>query len=197
MKKVLFLFCFSFFLSTITAQSEAELPETDKIIEAKTVLLKGEEYIQIGKDSLALYGDSDGYVGFEAIISVANLAKAYAGISHANLGNYEKAIAYLEDYDDGDDEIFNNIVKEVLGDCLVNIGRVEESIKYFETAAHEIQNSAFSSMCYKKAALAYRELNNYSKVIDIFTLIKDKYPQSKEAIDADKYIEEATSQLNR
>lgn len=173
-----------------------------KTYDAQVAMYKGEQYFgaaiagQPGQDSLALYGDQNGYIGFESIISEygstkpGKLAKYYAGICHANLGNYEKALEYLKDYS-GSDAILSQLVNGSIGDCLDNTGKSEEAISYYLKAAKGVDNASQSPIFYKKAGLIYRNLGQYDKVIEMFTAIKNNYANSMTALDVDKYIEEA------
>lgn len=175
---------------------------TPKTQEAQVAMFKGEEYFRSaitgmpGQDSLALYGDQNGYVGFENIISEygstkpGKLAKYYAGICHANMGNYDKALEYLKDYS-GSDKILSQLVNGSIGDCLDNLGRPEEAVSYYIKAAKGVDNAAQSPVLYKKAGLIYRQLGQYDKVIEMFTIIKNNYMNSPTAMEADKYIAEA------
>lgn len=164
--------------------------------EAQVAMFKGEQYFMAQQDSLALYGDGNGYIGFEAIINqygstkAANIAKMYAGISYSRLGNYEQAISYLNNFKGGD-EILTYTAKGALGDCLVNTGKLDEGVKHFMDAAKGLDDRHLAPIYYKKAALTYRELKNYDKVIELFTKLKNEYIGTTEANDAEKYIEEA------
>lgn len=165
--------------------------------EAQVAMIKGQEYFQAGIDSLALNGDGNGYIGFIGIIDeygstpAGNLANAYAGLSYARLKQYEKAIPYLQKFN-GNDVMVAPSVKSAIGDCLVNTGKVEEGAAQFEKAAKDANDQLLSPIFYKKAALAYRSLKNHDKVISLFTTIQNDYMASPEAMDAQKYIEEAT-----
>lgn len=167
-----------------------------KAKEAQVALYKGEMYYRNGQDSLAIYGDNNGYVGFESIINEygstqpGKLAKLYAGISYANLGQYDKALEYLKGFD-SNDLILSQLVNSTIGDCLANTGKAEEAISYFIKAAKGVDNEIQSPILYKKAGLIYRDLGQYDKVIETFTTIKNKYANSQYAFEADKYIEEA------
>lgn len=167
-----------------------------KTQDAQVALFKGEQYFQSGMDSLALNGDGNGYIGFIGIISeygstkTGDLAKAYAGLSYARLGQYEQALSYLKDFSGGDDMV-TPAVKGAIGDCLVNTGKAEDAISYFESAAKDADDALLSPIFYKKAAIVYRDLKKYDKVIDLFTKIKNNYMASPEAAEADKYIAEA------
>lgn len=165
--------------------------------EAQAALFKGELYFQNGMDSLALFGDGNAYIGFESVINEygstksADLAKAYAGLSYARMGKYDQALNYLKDFKGGD-LMITPAVKGAIGDCLINTGKPEEAVSYFEGAASDANDILLSPVFYKKAAIVYRSQKNYDKVIELFTKIKNNYTTSPEALDAAKYIEEAT-----
>lgn len=167
-----------------------------KAEEAQTAIFKGETYFREGKDSLALFGNGNDYLGLESVINeygstkTGDLAKGYAGVIYTRMGEYEKALPYLKDYS-GSDALFTYLVKGSIGDCLVNTGKIEESISYFESAAKGMDNELYSPIYYKKAALAYKEMKNYKKVAEIYEYIKNNYGSSMEASEADKYILEA------
>jgi len=164
--------------------------------EAQAAIFPGERYFTMGQDSLALYGDGKGYVGFEAIINdysstkAGNLAKLYAGICYANLGKYDQALGYLKDYS-GKDAILSYLVYGAIGDCLDNTGKPDEAVSNYLKGAKGVDNPVQSPVLYKKAALIYRNQGNYDKVIEIFTLIKNQYMNSPISMEADKYIDEA------
>lgn len=165
--------------------------------EAQAAMFRGEQYFQSGMDSLALFGDGNAYIGFVQIINEygstksGDLAKAYAGLSYARMGKYEEALSYLKDFKGGD-VMVTPAVHGAIGDCLVNTGKPEEAVSHFEKAAKSADDVLLSPIFYKKAAIVYRELKNYDKVISLFTTIKNNYMASPEAGEADKYIMEAT-----
>lgn len=164
--------------------------------EAQVALIKGERYFAMQMDSLAIYGDGNGYLGFESIINeygstkAGSLAKYYAGVSYSRLGKYDQAIDHLSSFS-ADDEVVKYLAKGLLGDCYVNKGELEKGAKLFVEAAKGSGNLVVSPVYYKKAALVYRDLKDYDKVIELFTTVKDNYLASPEGAEADKYIEEA------
>lgn len=165
--------------------------------EAQKAIVKGQYYFDNGLDSLAVYGDANGYAGFENIIEefgstkTGNLAKGYAGISLARMGKYDEALKYLQSYSNSGDKLFSYLVDGTIGDCLASQGKSDEAISHFTKAAKAVDNAVQSPILYKKAALLYREQKKYDKVIEIFTLVKNDYINSSVAAEADKYIEEA------
>lgn len=167
-----------------------------KTTEAQVAMFKGEQYFRAGQDSLAVFGDKNGYLGFESIADEygstkpGKLAKLYAGICYANMGNYEKGLEYLKGYS-GDDKIISQLVNGSIGDCLDNLGKPDEAVSYYIKGAKGVDNVSQSPILYKKAGLIYRSQGNYDKVIETFTIIKDQYMNSPAAMEADKYIDEA------
>jgi len=164
--------------------------------EAQSAIFKGEQYFQMQQDSLALFGDGNGYIGFEAIINeygstkVADLAKYYAGISYSRMGRYDEAIKHLKGFKAGD-KMLVHAAKGALGNCYANTGKLDDAAKSFMDAAKGADDVLLTPLFYKKAALVYRDMKNYDKVAELFTLIKNNYMNSPEAADADKYIAEA------
>jgi tetratricopeptide (TPR) repeat protein len=165
--------------------------------EAAAALFKGELYF--GRDSfaIALNGNGVDYPGFEAIISdygltpAGNLAKAYAGICYFRLGETEKALEQLKSYS-GKDKMISPAVTGLIGDCYVNLGQVKEGVGYFEKAAAQADNEVISPAYLKKAGTAYESLQQYSEAVRAYTTIKEKYYNSEEAADIDKYITRAS-----
>ena len=166
---------------------------------AQAAVFRGEVYFTQKQDSLALFGDGNGFAGFESIIEeygstkAGNLAKARAGICYANLGNYEKALSYLKDYSGKGDALFSQMINGTIGDCLDNLGKQDDAVSYYEKAAKGTDSRQYSPIYYKKAGLIYLAQGKYDKAIEAFSTIKNKYMDSQIAIsEADRYIEEAT-----
>ncbi|MDR1555521.1 MAG: tetratricopeptide repeat protein [Tannerellaceae bacterium] len=164
---------------------------------AAAALFKGELYF--GRDSfaLALHGNGADYPGFESIISdygitrSGNLAKAYAGICYYRLGETEKAIKQLKAFS-ANDKMLSPAITGLIGDCYLNSGKEKESIPYFEKAARLADNEVISPIYLKKAGYAYENLQQYNDAIKVYTSIKEKYFNSEEASDIDKYITRAS-----
>ncbi len=174
-----------------------------KAEEAQAAIYKGQQYFGAGQDSVAVFGDGNGYVGFETIMDEysstkpGKLAKLYAGICYANMGQYDKALDYLKGYS-GSDEIISYLVNGAIGDCLDNLGQKEEAVSYYIKAAKGVDNESQSPILYKKAGLIYRDLGQYDKVIEVFTTVKNQYMRNTQAfVEADKYIEEANILKNK
>lgn len=163
---------------------------------AAAAVFKGERYFERDSFALALYGNGADYPGFESIISdygitrAGNLAKAYAGVCYFKLGETDKAIDQLKDFS-GKDNIIAPTITGLIGDCYINTGKVKEGATYFEKAAKQAANQIISPTFLKKAGLAYENLGQYNDAVKAYTAIKEKYSESEEASDIDKYITRA------
>lgn len=171
------------------------LPQQQK---ATAALFKGEQYFARDSFQLALNGNGADYEGFEAIIDqygstkAGNLAKAYAGICYSKLGDNENALKQLKSFSASDNMIAPAITIAI-GDCYVNMDNAKEGVKFFEKAAKEADNEVLAPVALKKAGIAYESLNQYSDAVKVYTTIKEKYYNSMEASDIDKFITRASA----
>jgi len=160
---------------------------------AEKSIFKGQHYFERDSFALALFGNGLDYDGFESIISqygrtkTGNLAKAYAGICYYKLGDPHSAIKQLKSYKTGDTQMMSRVTG-LLGDCYVSIGDTKEGIKYFEKAATKANDANISPLYLKKAGIAYESLMQYKDAVRVYAIIKEKYSQSTEAGEIDKFI---------
>lgn len=166
-------------------------PKNDK---AQAAIYKGERFFQNQQDSLALFGNGNDYTGFENIIKdfsgtkTADLARAYAGICYSRLGNNEKALEYLTKFNGGD-LLITPAVEGAIGDIYMNMGDTDKAISHFNIAAKEANDNMLSPLYHHKAGLAYFNAKNYGKALETFQMIKDKYINSPQGQEAEKYIQ--------
>ena len=168
--------------------------------DAQVAIFPGENYLANQQWDLALNGDGKDYIGFLGVIDdygitkTANLAKAYAGICYYHLNNPEEALEYLKKYSPKD-KIVAPVIQGLMGDCYVDLGNAAEGIKCFLKAESEASSDVLSPVYLKKAGFAYESISDYANAQKVYQTIKDKYPNSQEASDIDKYIERAASQI--
>jgi tetratricopeptide (TPR) repeat protein len=160
---------------------------------AEKAIFRGEQYFERDSFTLALYGNMLDFEGFEAIVDqygrtkAGNLAKAYAGICFYKLGDPQSAMKYLKSFKANDTQV-SPVIIGLIGDCYVSNGNTKEGISYFEKAATKANNEIISPIYLKKAGIAYENLKLYKDAIRVYTTIKEKYNQSMEAQEIDKYI---------
>lgn len=167
---------------------------TPKELKASTMLAKGQEYFAMRQYDVALNGDSLSYQGFVKIAAeqsgtdAGNLANAYAGICMAQLGKYEEAIPYLEQFS-GDDVMVAPAVKGALGNCYIHKGDLEKGASLLIEAADESDSQSLSPIWLLQAGEVYEKLGKNSEALKVYRTIKDKYFNSYNGMNIDKYIE--------
>ena len=163
---------------------------------AQAALFKGQELFEQDNFEQALNGDSIGYTGFLKVASdfsgtkAANLAKAYAGICYAHLGKYDEAIKYLNDFD-GTDQMVGPAVLAAAGNCYAQLDQLDKAASSLLKAADKADSNTLSPIYLLQAGEILVKQGKAEEAIKAYTTIKDKYFQSYQAMDIDKYIEQA------
>ena len=163
---------------------------------AQAALFKGQEYFEQDAFEQALNGDSIGYTGFLKVADeysgtkAANLAKAYAGICYAQLGKYEEAVKMLDSFK-GKDQMVAPAILGAAGNCYAQLGQLDKAASTLLSAADKADNNTLSPIFLIQAGEILVKQGKYDDAVNAYTKIKDKYFQSYQAMDIDKYIEQA------
>lgn len=166
-------------------------PKEEKAVEA---MFKAEEYYRIDSVNLALNGDGQ-YDGFLKIISkhggtdAANLANFYAGSCYIKLNDNEKAIKHLKKFSSSAKSLQARAYK-LLGDAYADLGKNSDALSYYKKAAKHFEedetNSAEALMM--AAYLADRVIKDPKEATALYKEIKEKFPKSQQAFEADGYL---------
>ena len=163
---------------------------------AQAALFKGQEYFEQDAFEQALNGDSIGYTGFLKVADeysgtkAANLAKVYAGICYAQLGKYEEAVKMLDSFN-GKDQMVAPAILGAAGNCYAQLGQLDKAASTLLSAADKADNNTLSPIFLIQAGEILVKQGKYDDAVNAYTKIKDKYFQSYQAMDIDKYIEQA------
>ena len=163
---------------------------------AQAALFKGQEYFEQDAFEQALNGDSIGYTGFLKVADeysgtkAANLAKAYAGICYAQLGKYEEAVKMLDSFN-GKDQMVAPAILGAAGNCYAQLGQLDKAASTLLSAADKADNNTLSPIFLIQAGEILVKQGKYDDAVNAYIKIKDKYFQSYQAMDIDKYIEQA------
>ena len=163
---------------------------------AQAALFKGQEYFEQDAFEQALNGDSIGYTGFLKVADdysgtkAANLAKAYAGICYAQLGKYEEAVKMLDSFN-GKDQMVAPAILGAASNCYAQLGQLDKAASTLLSAADKADNNTLSPIFLIQAGEILVKQGKYDDAVNAYTKIKDKYFQSYQAMDIDKYIEQA------
>ena len=162
--------------------------------EAQAEMYIAEQYFERDSFNLAINGDGN-YPGFIEIIEdysitkAANLANYYVGVSYLNLGQFEEAIDYLEDFD-SDDQIIAPLAKGAIGDAYLELNESEKAVKFYLAAA-KYDNIFSAPIFLKKAGLVYESLEKYESALEMYERIQKEYKSSNEGRSIEKYVTRA------
>lgn len=165
---------------------------------ASTALAKAQALFASEQFDKALKGDegfiaiADNYSGTDA----ANLANLYAGLCYANLGKWEDAVKYLDDYSTEDDAIISPASQAALGNAYAQTGNIDKAISCLKKAADMADSKAadgvsnsISPACLIQAARLLESQNKNDEALELYKTVKEKYVNSGAAQEIDKYIE--------
>ena len=164
---------------------------------ASEALFRGEQYFMADNYEMALNGDSLGYEGFLKVADkfsgtdAGELANAYAGICYAQLGQYENAIQFLNKFS-ADDQLVSPALMATMGNCYIQMGQLDKGAAALVKAADKANSQALSPIYLIQAGQVYEKLGKNSEAISAYQTIKDKYFNSYQSMDIDKYIERAS-----
>ena len=129
---------------------------------ASEALFRGEQYFMADNYEYALNGDS---LGFEGLLKVAN---EFSGTDAGKLAN-----AYA-------------------GVCYAQLGQNDKAASALMKAASMSDSHSLSPIYLLQAGQIYEELGQNDKAVEAYKQIKNKYFNSMQAYDIDKYIERAS-----
>lgn len=148
------------------------------------------------KDSFALaLNGTAGTPGFLKIIDkhsgtqAANLAHLYAGESHLQLGEFQKAIDQLNAFNAGGAKQIEAKVEGMLGDAYAELKKNDEAIEHYKKAGTLFaDDQAISSEYLFRGALLSEISGKNDQAIELYKMLKDKYPRTDKGFVVDKYL---------
>ena len=161
--------------------------------EARDVMFKPIQYFESDSLQKALNGDGV-YPGFYDIESEysgtpeADLAKYYLGIINIKLNNLDEGVDYLKSFPK-DDALLSVSAYMALGFAHEDMGDPKEAASYFEKAANSVKENEYTTpKMWLEAGRNYEAAGMPDKARQLYTQIKEKYPNSTEGITIDKYL---------
>ena len=136
-----------------------------------------------GEGKLGFIGVAEQYEGTAA----GNIANYHAGMAYLNLGDFKKAITYLEKFK-SDDAILKPLALGAIGDALAETNKVDDAISYYKKAAEASENDFTTPRFLLKAAQLHLAAGKKSEAHQLFVEIKEKYENSKEGMNVDAFI---------
>lgn len=171
-----------------------EYVKKPKEVKAADAMFKAEDYYRMDSVNLALNGDGQS-LGFLKVIEkysgsdAANLANFYAGSCYIKLNDNEKAIKYLSKFSTDSKPVQARAYK-LMGDAYADLGKNSDALSYYKKAAHHFESDEVNSAEYLflAAYLADRVMKDSKEAISLYKELKEKFPKSQQAFDADNYL---------
>ena len=167
--------------------------------EAQIDMFMAELYFQKDSFNLALNGDGQ-YLGFIDIVDdysstkSGKLANYYAGISFLNIGEFQNAIDYLEDFS-STDVVLSSIALGCIGDAYMQLSDSESAVSYYEDAAKHHDNNFTTPRYILKKAVILESNGDIEEALILYKKIKENYQSSREANGIEKYISRSENSL--
>lgn len=167
--------------------------------EAQQEIFMAQKFFEQDSLNLALNGNGTN-LGFLDIADeysstkAGNLANYYAGVCYLNLGQFENAIEYLDQFSSSD-KVLSVVSKGAIGDAFLELDQPEEALEYYTKATRVNDNEFVVPIYLLKAAKTAELMNDYKKALEFYTSLKSDFPESPEAKDIDKNISFAETKL--
>jgi tetratricopeptide (TPR) repeat protein len=161
---------------------------------AADAMFRAEEYYRTDSISLALNGDGQ-YDGFLRVIDkygstkAGNLAHFYAGEIYLRMGDNENAIKHLKKFETSSKPVQARAYK-LLADAYADQGKNSDALSNYKKAARHFEEDEANSAEYLfyAAYFADRVVKDQKEAIALYKEIKEKFPRSQQAFDADSYL---------
>ncbi len=161
---------------------------------ASEELFAAENFFRKDSFTLALNGTASAS-GFLKVIDkysstkAGNLAKYYAGICYLQNGEFQKAIDKLSSFSANGSGQVEAKAEGLLGDAYAELKKNDEAIKHYKTAGTLFQeDQAISSEYLFRGALLSEINGNTEQAIELYQIVKDKFPRTEKGFVVDKYL---------
>ena len=91
----------------------------------------------------------------------------------------------------GNDQMVAPAILGATGNCYAQLGQAGQSRFYPDICSRQSDNNSLSPIFLMQAGEILVKQGKYDDAVNAYTKIKDKYFQSYQAMDIDKYIEQA------
>lgn len=161
-------------------------------LEAQNAIYPAQHWFEVDSFETAVNGMGEklGFLDVAADYSgtnAGNLANYYAGISYLRMGEFENAIRILDEFHTEDPILAINAVAAI-GDAFMELNQAEDALEYYKKAAKMNGNEFMVPFVLLKGGLAAESLEDYEEAMAMYKRIKTEFPDSRQALDIDRYI---------
>lgn len=158
---------------------------------AQEAIFQAQNYFAQDSLAKALNGDGNNY-GFVQVADkfggtkAGNLAKYSAGVCYVKLGDYQKGIDMLKSFS-SKDLVIQSLADGLIGDAYMELNKADDAVSYYKKAGAG-DNELTSPIYLLRAGLALEKANKPKDAITVYQEIKQKYPQTNEGREMEKYL---------
>jgi TolA-binding protein len=152
-------------------------PSTYMLMDSLNFMMNGQNG-ELGTKKIA-----DKFSGTKA----GNLASYMSGVGSLRQGNFKDAIKYLKAYEPNG-TLVDALAEGCLGDAYWENNQLAEAASAYEKAGADDKNIQFSPMYLMRAGMVYEQLKNNDKAINVYKMVKEKFPQSNSARETEKSL---------
>lgn len=179
-------------LAIVGGLAYTELYRAPKVEKAATTVAWAQRMLEVDSFNLALNGNAEhpGFLSVQKKYSgtpTANLCNHYIGVCYLQMGDFDKAIKYLEDFN-GKGTQLSYAAWGALGDAYMEKGNTEKGIQYYEKAAGNKDDKVFTPLFLYRLGVAYEMSSQFEKAQKAYKRIKDEFPQAQVAQDIDRHL---------
>ncbi len=121
--------------------------------------------------------------------AAANLCEYYAGACYLHLGQFAKAIKFLKDFKAHGATQIESRADGMIADASAELNKNDDALEYYKKAADVDDKDEYTSSEFLFRAAVFAQATGKTKdAIDLFKEIKEKYPLSDRAGEADRYL---------
>ena len=121
--------------------------------------------------------------------AAANLCHYYAGACYLHLGQFDKAIKFLKDFDADDATQIKSRAYGMIADASAELNKNEDALSYYKKAAEVNTKDEYTSSEYLfRAALFAQSTGKTKDAIDLLKKLKSDFPLTEKAADVDRYL---------
>lgn len=123
----------------------------------------------------------------------ANLANYYIGICYLNKKDYKNAVDYLGSFSTSD-PILGAAKLNLIGDAYADQNKSDDALSYYRKAADFSDNEQYTPFYLLKLGMYYETLKKNTEAKEAYTKLKDKYPNTQEGREVEKYLARVNAQ---
>ena len=164
----------------------------DRNLKAEREMFPAEEVFRKDSFDIALNGNGlvKGFLDIKKKYSFtksANLANYYIGICYLNKKDYKNAVDYLNSYSTSD-PILGAAKLNAIGDACADQNKCDDAASYYRKAADFSDNEQYTPYYLLKLGMYYEYQKKYKEAKEIYAKVKEKYPQTREGQEVEKYL---------